>query len=68
LTRRNLHEQNEFGLVSKGLRADLLLVDANPLADVKNVSKIAGVVVDGRWFTAVELNRQLAALRASYRP
>ena len=63
-----LHQENEFGRVGKGLRADLLLVDANPLADVKNVSKLAGVLAGGRWFTALELNRQQAALRAKYRP
>jgi imidazolonepropionase-like amidohydrolase len=63
-----LHQENEFGLVSKGLRADLILVDANPLADVKNVSKLAGVLARGRWFTAAELNRQQLALRAKYRP
>ena len=62
-----LHQEHEFGLVGTGLRADLLLVDANPLADVKNVSKIAGVMADGRWFSAAELTRQLTALRASYR-
>jgi imidazolonepropionase-like amidohydrolase len=63
-----LHQENEFGLVAKGLRADLILVDANPLADVKNVSKLAGVMAGGRWFSAVDLNRQLVALRAKYRP
>lgn len=61
-----LHQASEFGLVSTGLRADLLLVEANPLADVKNVSKIAGVMASGRWFTVAELNRQLVALRASF--
>jgi imidazolonepropionase-like amidohydrolase len=63
-----LHQENEFGQVSKGLRADLILVDANPLADVKNVSKLAGVLAGGRWLTAEDLNRQLVALRAKYRP
>jgi len=62
-----LHQEGEFGVVRTGLRADLLLVEANPLADVKNTSKIAGVMASGRWFTAAELNRQLVALRASYR-
>lgn len=61
-----LHQENEFGLVSKGLRADLILVDANPLADVKNVSKLAGVLAGGRWFSGAELNRQLIALRKKY--
>ena len=63
-----LHQENEFGVVAKGRRADLLLVEANPLADVKNVSKIAGVVTGGHWFTAVELNQRLVALRARYQP
>ena len=63
-----LHQENEFGLVSKGLRADLILVDANPLADVKNVSKLAGVLAGGRWSTAEDLNRQLVNVRAKYRP
>jgi imidazolonepropionase-like amidohydrolase len=63
-----LHQENEFGLVSKGLRADLILVDANPLADVKNVSKLTGVLAGGRWFTAEDLHRQQVDLRAKYRP
>ena len=61
-----LRQENEFGRVAKGLRADLLLVDANPLLDVQNVSKIAGVMAGGRWFTSQELERELVALRAGY--
>ena len=61
-----LGQENEFGRVAKGLRADLLLVDANPLLDVRNVSKIAGVMAGGRWFTSDELERELLALRAKY--
>jgi cytosine/adenosine deaminase-related metal-dependent hydrolase len=64
---RFLHQENEFGVVRTGLRADLLLVNANPLVDVKNVSEIAGVMANGRWSTLADLNRQLVALRASYR-
>jgi hypothetical protein len=36
-----LRQEHEFGRVATGLRADLLLVDTNPLSDVQNVSKIA---------------------------
>ena len=63
-----LHKQDEFGAVRAGMRADLLLLDGNPLNDVKNTSRIAGVAAAGRWLTAEELQRQLVALRASYRP
>jgi imidazolonepropionase-like amidohydrolase len=61
-----LHQENEFGVVATGRRADLLLVEANPLEDVKNVSKRAGVMVNGDWLTEDELQQRLAALKASY--
>ena len=60
-----LHQENEFGVVSTGRRADLLLVEANLLEDVKNVSKRTGVLVNGRWFTEGERQQRLAALKAS---
>jgi imidazolonepropionase-like amidohydrolase len=61
-----LHQEKELGTVATGHRADLLLVDANPLEDVKNVSKRAGVMVNGHWLTEAELQQRLAALRKSY--
>lgn len=61
-----LHQEKELGTVATGRRADLLLVEANPLEDVKNVSKRAGVMVNGHWLTEEELRQRLAALRASY--
>jgi imidazolonepropionase-like amidohydrolase len=61
-----LHQESEFGVVATGRRADLLIVEANPLDDVKNVSKRIGVMVNGRWLTEEELSQKLAALKASY--
>ena len=63
-----LNQGNEFGVVAVGRRADLLLLNANPLEDVKNTSKIAGVMASGRWLTAEELTHRLERLRSSYRP
>jgi len=62
-----LHQESDFGTVATGLRADLLLLESNPLQDVKNVSKLVGVVVNGHWYTEKELTQRLGALRASYR-
>ena len=62
-----LHQQNQFGTVATGLRADVLLLESNPLEDVRNVSKRVGVMVNGHWFTEKELRQRLATLRASYR-
>jgi imidazolonepropionase-like amidohydrolase len=62
-----LHPENEFGVLAVGRRADLLLLNANPLSDVKNVSKRIGVVANGQWFTEEQLKQRLDELRASYR-
>jgi imidazolonepropionase-like amidohydrolase len=61
-----LHQEAEFGTVGSGLRADLLLLKANPLENVDNLGKRVGVMVAGRWFSEAELQRRLLALRDSY--
>jgi cytosine/adenosine deaminase-related metal-dependent hydrolase len=63
---RFLSRTSEFGVLAEGRRADLLLLEANPLDDVRNTSKIAGVMVAGRWLTADELTKSMVALKASY--
>src|SRR6185503_8801146 len=42
-----------------GLRADLILLEANPLQSVANLSKRAGVMVRGRWLPQSELSKML---------
>ena len=54
--------EKEFGTVAPGLRADLLLLDANPLSDVRNLRRRAGVMVRGRWLPGAQLDQKLAAL------
>ncbi len=53
-------------MVAVGQRADLLLLDANPLDDVRNVRKRVGVMVRGRWLTDAELRRRLAEVAQAY--
>ena len=38
----------EWGTIEQGKRADLLLLEANPLEDIRNTSRIEAVVVGGR--------------------
>ncbi len=54
----------DFGTVEVGLRADLLLLDANPLQSVANLSKRAGVMVRGRWLPESELRKMLENVAA----
>jgi imidazolonepropionase-like amidohydrolase len=58
----HLGELDRFGAVREGHRADLILLEANPLDDVGNVERRAGVIVDGRWLPEEEIQRRLAAL------
>ena len=54
-----LHAGSEIGQVRAGLRADLVLVDGNPLIDVHAAAHRSGVVLRGRWFPADELDATL---------
>ena len=53
---------DRFGVVEVGRRGDLLLLDANPLDDVGNVARRAGVMVRGRWMPESEIQARLAEL------
>jgi imidazolonepropionase-like amidohydrolase len=52
--------QSTTGIVAAGRRADLLLLDANPLQDIANSTKIAGVMINGRWLSRADLDKRLA--------
>jgi imidazolonepropionase-like amidohydrolase len=61
-----LGEIDEAGTIDVGKRSDLILVTENPLENIAAVSKIAGVLVRGRWIGADEIGtrmRQIGALR-----
>jgi imidazolonepropionase-like amidohydrolase len=54
-----LDATDEFGTVAVGLRADLILLDANPLDDASNAARRVGVMTRGKWLSASELNQML---------
>lgn len=55
-----------FGTIAVGESADLILVDGNPLEDVKNVSRISGVIARGRYISREEIQKKLEAIAAAY--
>ena len=58
------HKDN-FGTVAVGQRADMILVDGNPLEDVANIAKRSGVMVRGRWLPRPRVRRASPRLRPS---
>ena len=57
-------EAGDWGVVAPGARADLLLLDANPLDDVTHASRLAGVMLRGRWLGESHLAELLEDLAA----
>jgi imidazolonepropionase-like amidohydrolase len=57
---------DRFGTVAPGQRADLLLLTADPLADVANLTKRAGVMVRGRWLSEADIQKRLAEIAARH--
>lgn len=51
-----------------GPPSGLLLLDANPLEDVKHTRAIAGVMTRGRWLPRSELDARLDAVANAVKP
>jgi imidazolonepropionase-like amidohydrolase len=64
---RFLGMQDRLGTIEKGKLADMVLLDANPLDDIRNTQKIAAVVVNGRYFSRADLDKMLAGVEAAAR-
>jgi len=54
-----LNALDRAGTVARGKRADLLLLEANPLDDIANTERRAGVMSRGRWLPESELRAML---------
>jgi imidazolonepropionase-like amidohydrolase len=57
--------EDKLGTIEKGKLADLVLLDANPLDDIRNTEKIAAVIVNGRYLSRVELDKMLAGVEGA---
>ncbi len=60
---RNAHEYlgsiKRSGTIEKGKDADLVLLDANPIDDIRNTEKRSGVMLKGKYYTQAEMNAWL---------
>ncbi len=64
--RKYIDGSARLGRIEPGYRADLTLVDGNPLDDVRNARKVAGVAVAGQWTDKSELDALRTALAEEY--
>jgi len=62
---RFLRIADSVGTIERGKVADLVLLDANPLEDIRNTRRIAGVVIRGAFYDAQGIRQVLEAVRAA---
>jgi imidazolonepropionase-like amidohydrolase len=58
-------KETELGTIEKGKLADLILLDADPLADISNTKKINAFVLNGRLFDRNGLGKMLIEIEAA---
>jgi imidazolonepropionase-like amidohydrolase len=51
--------EKDSGTVEPGKRADLILVDGNPMANFSDIRKVSMVIANGRLFDAAQLGRSV---------
>ncbi len=64
---RVLGMADSSGTIEAGKLADLVVLDANPLADITNTQRIRAVVANGRLYRRADLDRLVAGVEASNR-
>lgn len=56
---------SSLGTIERGKLADVVLLDANPLDDIRNTNKINAVIVGGKLLTAETLKEMLAKVETA---
>ena len=64
--REHLPSEADFGTLQAGQRANLLLLERNPLDSLQNLKSVLGVMVRGHWYTRAELDLELAEIAAGF--
>jgi imidazolonepropionase-like amidohydrolase len=59
-----LGKEKELGTIEKGKLADFILLEANPLVDILNTSKINAVIANGRYLSRDFLDKMLSDVEA----
>ena len=60
-----LHATDSLGTVAPGKLADLVLLDADPMVDIANITLIRAVVANGRYYNRATLDQLLADVQAN---
>jgi imidazolonepropionase-like amidohydrolase len=62
-----LGEIDKAGTIEVGKISDLVLLDENPLKDISGASKVAGILIRGRWIAKDEIEKRMKEIQRSFR-
>jgi tetratricopeptide (TPR) repeat protein len=65
--KKYIKDSENFGLIKEGYRADLLLLDHNPIENIENTQTILGVVKNGEWYPKDSLEKEMDNLYNVYK-
>lgn len=66
LTAADFMESDDFGSITEGKRADLVLVDNNPLEDLTHLKHPYGVFLRGQWLDRSYIDEMLSEIEEMY--
>lgn len=52
-------KEKSFGTIREGSRADMVLLNKNPIENISHIKYVEGVMVNGSWFTIPQLQKLL---------
>jgi len=63
---RFFDKADDWGRIEEGMRAELLLLDANPLEDLDNLRDPRGVMTENHWLDQAAISQRLEAIEERY--
>lgn len=57
-------DKDQFGHIVEGMRADMILTDANPMDELSALHRPDGVMVRGQWLSREAIDQELEAIAA----
>jgi hypothetical protein len=67
ITAGKMSEDGNWGTISIGNQADLVLLRKNPLVNISNTRGRIGVMIRGKWYTQTELNKLVNEYTATFK-
>jgi imidazolonepropionase-like amidohydrolase len=62
----SMQKDSDFGTVEEGKRADLLLLNSNPLTDIQNLKDKNGIMIRGIWLSREDIDQISNKIKSTF--